>query len=63
MNVEPEVHSELDDQVCDYVYNDEDYDEEIYDVVYSPAHSVVTTSVVDDSAPSVSRFSVVGRNQ
>ena len=63
--MEPDIHSELDDQVYNHVYNDEDYDEEIYDVVYSPAHTssvIMTSSVLDESAqPPVSRFAVIGR--
>ena len=59
--MEPDIHSELDDQVYNHVYNDEDYDEEIYDVVYSPTSSVAMTSMFDDSTAPVSRFSVIGR--
>lgn len=63
--MEPDIHSELEDQVNDHVYSDEDYDEEIYDVVYSPTRTVAMTSMLDDSTTStaaVSRFSVIGRH-
>lgn len=73
---EPEIHSELESQVCDRVYveeggevYDEVYDEE-YDEVYSPTAEndcvlatttmTTTTSAFDETA-NVSRFSVIGR--
>ena len=60
--MEPDIHSELDDEVYDHVYNDEEYDEEIYDVVYSPTGSVTMTSMFDESALAapISRFAVIG---
>lgn len=60
--MEPDIHSELDDQVYNHVYNDEEYDEEIYDVVYSPTSSVAMTSMFDDAtlAAPISRFAVIG---
>ena len=65
--MEPDIHSELDNEIYDHVYdNDEDYDEEIYDVVYSPTSSISMTAMFDDtttSTASVSRFSVIGRHE